>query len=145
MHPIDPVANVCIGKKRKTRCEYPTTAGSCLGCQQRGTTCVSQEFDHGITPFITPSATEAVADANETVASRLTRLESLLQKVVEKVIPEDSGNHRANTRDTGLSEDETLIEDGKITPDFEVSGHNPQNESSLYRAGVCNPTPPKYT
>ncbi|CAM1501244.1 Fc.00g104060.m01.CDS01 [Cosmosporella sp. VM-42] len=128
-------------KKRKTRCEYPETAGPCVGCQQRGTDCVSQEFDHTLTPSITPSAAEVSVDPDATVTGRLTRLESLLQKVVEKVIKEDPSTERSNPRVTGLSEDGTLVEDDTISPGVEALAHNPQRQTSLFYSAVISEPP----
>ncbi|KAI0143968.1 hypothetical protein F4776DRAFT_675543 [Hypoxylon sp. NC0597] len=65
-------------RRRKTRCQFSSsTATICIGCEARGTTCVSQEF-----------AEEQQQTPERGLSQRLTRVEGLLEKLVERIAPD---------------------------------------------------------
>jgi len=66
------------GRRRKIRCVYPSDAAQiCVSCDSRGTNCVSQEFPDDQTQ--TP---------DRRVTQRLGRVEEMLEKLVEKIMPD---------------------------------------------------------
>ncbi|KAH8896880.1 hypothetical protein GQ53DRAFT_838337 [Thozetella sp. PMI_491] len=68
-------------KRRKTRCFFDRpTATACIGCQRRGTYCMSQEFVD--VPMSEPR--------DDQVLDRLKRVEHMLESIVNKVPAEDS-------------------------------------------------------
>ncbi|KAI1816292.1 hypothetical protein GGS20DRAFT_583671 [Poronia punctata] len=70
-------------RRRKIRCVYASdNAEICAGCDTRGTNCVSQEFPDGQTQI-----------QDRRVTQRLGRVEEMLEKLVEKIMP-DSYNVR---------------------------------------------------
>ncbi|KAI1092652.1 hypothetical protein F5B19DRAFT_483249 [Rostrohypoxylon terebratum] len=72
-------------RRRKIRCQYnPATASICIGCEARGTTCVSQEF-----PDEQPPSTERC------LTQRMTRVESMLEKIIERITPGSYSSSRS--------------------------------------------------
>ncbi|KAI0399548.1 hypothetical protein F4802DRAFT_32265 [Xylaria palmicola] len=64
-------------RRRKIRCLYPSEdAAVCINCESRGTNCVSQEF-----------ADEQTSAPDRRVTQRLGRVEEMLEKLVEKIMP----------------------------------------------------------
>ncbi|KAI0386590.1 hypothetical protein F5Y04DRAFT_66649 [Hypomontagnella monticulosa] len=64
-------------RRRKTRCQFESaTATVCIGCEARGTTCVSQEF---------PDEQPPTSDRG--LSQRLSRVEGLLERLVEHIDP----------------------------------------------------------
>lgn len=85
----------------------------CVGCQRRGTPCRSQEFGDD----------EAVTDEGLSVRARLIRVEILLEKLMEKVLPEERGD-----QDHSLgSAEENPVEKGPLSQ-FRANEH--ENTSS---------------
>ncbi|KAI1778280.1 hypothetical protein F4818DRAFT_292568 [Hypoxylon cercidicola] len=75
-------------RRRKTRCKYASDAAAvCVGCEQRGTTCRSQEF-----PDAQPPASE------RGLSQRLSRVEGMLERLVERIAPDTYTPHRVCER-----------------------------------------------
>ncbi|KAI1081233.1 hypothetical protein F5B20DRAFT_79912 [Whalleya microplaca] len=65
-------------RRRKLRCQFSSDEATiCVGCKSRGTTCMSQEF---------PDEQPSTQDAG--ITQRLSRVENLLEKLVERVMPD---------------------------------------------------------
>ncbi|KAI0147012.1 hypothetical protein GGR57DRAFT_281736 [Xylariaceae sp. FL1272] len=65
-------------RRRKIRCQYASEeAKICIGCESRGTNCVSQEF-----------ADQQTATPERRITQRLGRVEEMLEKLVEKIMPD---------------------------------------------------------
>ncbi|KAI1129153.1 hypothetical protein F5Y10DRAFT_239007 [Nemania abortiva] len=65
-------------RRRKIRCLYASEdAAICVNCESRGTNCVSQEF-----------ADEQASAPDRRVTQRLGRVEEMLEKLVEKIMPD---------------------------------------------------------
>ncbi|KAI1274610.1 hypothetical protein F5Y07DRAFT_212843 [Xylaria sp. FL0933] len=65
-------------RRRKIRCLYPSEdAPICINCESRGTNCVSQEF-----------VDEQSSAPDRRVTQRLGRVEEMLEKLVEKIMPD---------------------------------------------------------
>ncbi|KAI0856411.1 hypothetical protein F4860DRAFT_402547 [Xylaria cubensis] len=65
-------------RRRKIRCIYPSEDASvCVNCESRGSSCVSQEF-----------ADEQASTPDRRVTQRLGRVEEMLEKLVEKIMPD---------------------------------------------------------
>ncbi|KAI0107145.1 hypothetical protein GGR51DRAFT_548484 [Nemania sp. FL0031] len=76
-------------RRRKIRCLYSSEdAAICVNCESRGTNCVSQEF-----------ADEQSSAPDRRVTQRLGRVEEMLEKLVEKIMPDSysSGKGRPST------------------------------------------------
>lgn len=56
----------------------------CIGCKQRGTTCRSQEFDD-------ENAPEPGQKPDPPIARRLDRLEQMMERLVDKIVPDEAG------------------------------------------------------
>ncbi|KAK0669851.1 hypothetical protein QBC41DRAFT_372984 [Cercophora samala] len=100
-------------RRRKIRCQFGKQDDSvCLPCQARGSVCRSQEFVDAQPPQL----------PDRRLAQRLARLEDLVAKVVDRVMPEaGSGNSSAQGQSRTSSptpSDETLMSDvdGQETP-----------------------------
>ncbi|KAI1107084.1 hypothetical protein F4804DRAFT_340088 [Jackrogersella minutella] len=64
-------------RRRKTRCQYSSPAATvCIGCEARGTTCMSQEFSD-----------EQPPSSERGLSLRMSRVESMLEKIVERIAP----------------------------------------------------------
>ncbi|KAI1763967.1 hypothetical protein GGR53DRAFT_339907 [Hypoxylon sp. FL1150] len=75
-------------RRRKTRCHFSSvTATVCAGCEQRGTSCLGQEF-----PDEPPPTSE------RGLAQRLSRVEGMLERLVERIAPEHYTSERAQDR-----------------------------------------------
>ncbi|KAL7622946.1 hypothetical protein AAE478_006625 [Parahypoxylon ruwenzoriense] len=74
----DPQGNAqLLGMRRKTRCQFSSSAAAvCIGCEARKTACVSQEF-----------ADEQPQESERGLSQRLSRVEGLLEKIVEQITP----------------------------------------------------------
>ena len=63
-------------KRRKEKCFFDHSAATCIGCQRRGTKCISQEYsDEGST---------APHDGPRQLGDRLVRVEALIEQLMEK-------------------------------------------------------------
>lgn len=75
------------GKRRKTRCHFTSpTSEVCVGCQQRETPCVTQEYEEDSGQLQDHNSTGADrSDQNKSngLEDRLERVEALLQKLVD--------------------------------------------------------------
>ncbi|KAK4208761.1 transcription factor sdnS [Rhypophila decipiens] len=70
-------------RRRKIRCQYAGNDTVCLPCQARGSTCRSQEYvDKDTRPSQQP---------DRRMAQRLGRLEDLMARLVDRIIPEAGG------------------------------------------------------
>ncbi|KAI0009897.1 hypothetical protein F4779DRAFT_340894 [Xylariaceae sp. FL0662B] len=68
-------------RRRKIRCQFSSDEATiCIGCETRGSKCMSQEF-----PDLQPSAQD------QGMEQRLSRVEGLLEKLVEWVTPDSHG------------------------------------------------------
>ncbi|KAI0388726.1 hypothetical protein F5Y17DRAFT_181624 [Xylariaceae sp. FL0594] len=81
-------------RRRKIRCVYPSDAAQiCINCDLRGTNCVSQEFsdEQGHAP-------------DRRLTQRLGRVEEMLEKLVEKIMPDSyTVGRRASKSDSAGS------------------------------------------
>lgn len=72
-------------KRRKIRCNFGSAADTvCIGCQRRGTHCLSQEY---------PEEASRPAEKNQQIGDRIVRVEALIEQLVRKVrnpSPQDS-------------------------------------------------------
>ncbi|KAI0537134.1 hypothetical protein GGR58DRAFT_359489 [Xylaria digitata] len=130
-------------RRRKIRCLYPSEDASiCTNCESRGTNCISQEF-----------ADEQSSPPDRRVTQRLGRVEEMLEKLVEKIMPDSyttSGRGRPTVVSPASAESDDLesVEDtcpfsvGK-PPMFDVLA--PLRYNGRPPDGVCHsgdlPTP----
>ncbi|KAI1332559.1 hypothetical protein F5Y16DRAFT_418564 [Xylariaceae sp. FL0255] len=132
-----------VRRRRKIRCQYQSDdAPTCINCETRGTKCVSQEFADEQTP--TPE---------RRITQRLGRVEEMLEKLVEKIMPDSYSNRgveRATTppdsvdddNDTDPTEGSCPISRGK-TPILALLGslrENPKESTSCRPAGPPTPS-----
>lgn len=82
-----PLTFPTTGKRRKTRCHFTSlTSDVCVGCQQRETPCVTQEYEEDSGKFQeAPAANADRLDQNKNsrLEDRLERVEALLQRLVD--------------------------------------------------------------
>ncbi|KAK1753881.1 transcription factor sdnS [Echria macrotheca] len=81
-------------RRRKIRCQFGPVDDVCLPCQARGSTCRSQEFIDDAKP----------QPADRKLAQRLGRLEDLMARLVDRIVPEVT----AKTRPTGQTPQKSL-------------------------------------
>lgn len=63
-------------KRRKIRCNFGSAADTlCIGCQRRGTHCLSQEY---------PEEASRPAEKNQQIGDRIVRVEALVEQLVRK-------------------------------------------------------------
>ncbi|KAI1171382.1 hypothetical protein F4777DRAFT_55410 [Nemania sp. FL0916] len=80
-------------RRRKIRCLYPSDDASiCIGCESRGTNCVSQEFTD-----------EQASAPDRRVTQRLGRVEEMLEKLVEKIMPDSYSASREHSTGTSAA------------------------------------------
>ncbi|KAI1260950.1 hypothetical protein F5Y18DRAFT_419807 [Xylariaceae sp. FL1019] len=90
-------------RRRKIRCQYASEEASiCTGCESRDTNCVSQEF-----------ADEQTPTSERRITQRLGRVEEMLEKLVEKIMPESytigqSGQHEETPSAASADDDDDL-------------------------------------
>uniref|UniRef100_A0A8H7K8N4 Zn(2)-C6 fungal-type domain-containing protein n=1 Tax=Bionectria ochroleuca TaxID=29856 RepID=A0A8H7K8N4_BIOOC len=71
-------------KRRKTRCFFESpTATTCVGCQRRGTACIGQEF---------VDVPVSRRDEDPPTRERLERIESMLQRLTDRVFSSDGSS-----------------------------------------------------
>jgi hypothetical protein len=79
-------------KRRKIRCNFGSvTDAVCIGCQRRGTHCLSQEY---------PEEESRPAERGQQIGDRIVRVEALVEQLVRKVgngSPPDSQSSPINT------------------------------------------------
>lgn len=79
-------------KRRKIRCNFGSAADAvCIGCQRRGTHCLSQEY---------PEEASRPAERGQQIGDRIVRVEALVEQLVRKVgngSPQDSQSSPINT------------------------------------------------
>ncbi|KAI1380836.1 hypothetical protein F4677DRAFT_199942 [Hypoxylon crocopeplum] len=96
-------------RRRKTRCQFTSiTATVCIGCEARGSACVSQEF-----PDEQPPTSE------RGLSQRLSRVEGLLEKVVERLAPDSYTSSRRGERhhtSSASAEDDLDSSSGMLRP-----------------------------
>ncbi|KAH6962196.1 hypothetical protein BKA56DRAFT_598468 [Ilyonectria sp. MPI-CAGE-AT-0026] len=96
-------------KRRKVRCSYSTASASvCIGCDRRGSSCVSQAYPEEAAP-----ATSAGGRGRQ-MGDRIVRVEALIEQLVRRV-GDQSNASTARTDSTALSEDEPIEYDGPNT------------------------------
>ncbi|KAI0554462.1 hypothetical protein F4679DRAFT_297022 [Xylaria curta] len=131
-------------RRRKIRCLYPSEDASiCVNCESRGSSCVSQEF-----------ADEQASTPDRRVTQRLGRVEEMLERLVEKIMPDTyNASRRRPTSPSAEAADaaEPESDDGGICafsvgkpPMFDVLG--PLVDCDKAPNGVCSslgdlPTP----
>lgn len=71
-------------RRRKIKCQFEAEDTICIGCKQRGSDCRSQEFDDDNAP-------ESGQKADPPLARRLDKLEQMMGRLVDKIVPEESG------------------------------------------------------
>ncbi|KAI1113506.1 hypothetical protein F5Y14DRAFT_208027 [Nemania sp. NC0429] len=77
-------------RRRKIRCIYPSEDASiCINCESRSANCVSQEF-----------ADEQAVTPDRRVTQRLGRVEEMLEKLVERIMPDSYSSGRARPTST---------------------------------------------
>ncbi|RSL51786.1 hypothetical protein CEP54_011241 [Fusarium duplospermum] len=91
-------------KRRKSRCHFPSlTSEVCVGCQQRETPCVTQEYEEDSSKIQEHLATGAEAldqNKNNGLEDRLERVEALLQKLVDTGVSFSSPGINRRNADT---------------------------------------------
>ncbi|KAF2966941.1 hypothetical protein GQX73_g6627 [Xylaria multiplex] len=93
-------------RRRKIRCLYPSEDASiCSNCESRGTNCISQEF-----------ADEQSSPPDRRVTQRLGRVEEMLEKLVEKIMP-DSYTSNGRGRPTVISPASAEPDDPELVND----------------------------
>lgn len=113
------------GRRRKTRCKYESsTATVCVGCEARGTACVSQEFTG-----------EPPPTSEGGLSQRLSRVEALLEALVEKVTP-----HSCTCGQTG---ERPLTSSASAEDELDSSSDNihPQANDGPHAIGLFEPLP----
>ncbi|KAK4442518.1 transcription factor sdnS [Podospora aff. communis PSN243] len=81
-------------RRRKIRCQFgPGDDVVCLPCQARGSTCRSQEFVDDARP----------QQPDKRLAQRLGRLEDLMTKLVDRMVPDAAAKARPRTQRVSLS------------------------------------------
>ncbi|KAI1424103.1 hypothetical protein F5Y12DRAFT_715633 [Xylaria sp. FL1777] len=99
-------------RRRKIRCLYPSEDASiCSNCESRGTNCVSQEF-----------ADEQSSPPDRRVTQRLGRVEEMLEKLVEKIMPDSNtpGGRGRSMDASPASADPAELESASISCPFSV-------------------------
>ncbi|KAK0616198.1 hypothetical protein B0T14DRAFT_242195 [Immersiella caudata] len=91
-------------RRRKIRCQFrPGDDVVCLPCQARGSTCRSQEFADDARPQA----------PDRRLAQRLGRLEDLMTKLVDRMVPDANANNRPRARvSSSPSTERSQAEDG---------------------------------
>ncbi|CAJ2502786.1 Uu.00g101800.m01.CDS01 [Anthostomella pinea] len=94
-------------RKRKIRCLYPSEdAPTCAGCDARGATCVSQEFADELPPA-----------PDRRLTQRLGRVEDLLERLVEKIMPDSyTPERRAVGSSSSVSVEDEIDPTGGACP-----------------------------
>ncbi|SPO07118.1 uncharacterized protein DNG_09812 [Cephalotrichum gorgonifer] len=99
-------------RRRKTRCHFDSQNDTvCAGCKTRGTACNSQEYDDE----------RVQVPHDRRIAQRLSRLENLMERLVDQVQPKGGGVASASAPDALVS----------LRAAVRVGGHHP-------RRRVCN-------
>ncbi|KAK3375522.1 hypothetical protein B0T24DRAFT_202021 [Lasiosphaeria ovina] len=89
-------------RRRKIRCQFgPGNDVVCLPCQGRGSSCRSQEFVDESRPQQQP---------DRRMAQRLGRLEDLMSKLVDRILPESISSSRS--RDVSPASSDDTVADG---------------------------------
>ncbi|KAI0974092.1 hypothetical protein F4678DRAFT_470759 [Xylaria arbuscula] len=99
-------------RKRKIRCLYSSeNASICVNCESRGTNCVSQEF---------PDEQSSSSDGR--VTQRLGRVEEMLEKLVEKIMPDSytTGGRGRSTESSPASAEGADLESADSPCPFSV-------------------------
>ncbi|KAK0732908.1 hypothetical protein B0T26DRAFT_622077, partial [Lasiosphaeria miniovina] len=92
-------------RRRKIRCQFgPGNDAVCLPCQGRGSSCRSQEFVDESRPQQQP---------DRRMAQRLGRLEDLMSKLVDRILPESISSSRS--RDVSPASSDDTVDDGTST------------------------------
>lgn len=102
-------------KRRKVRCSYSTPSASvCIGCDRRGSSCVSQAYPEEAAP-----ATSAGGRGRQ-MGDRIVRVEALIEQLVRRV-GDQSNASTARTDSAALSEEDPSECDGPNTV-FSIPG-----------------------
>ncbi|KAI1140439.1 hypothetical protein F5Y05DRAFT_318109 [Hypoxylon sp. FL0543] len=102
-------------RRRKTRCQFSTaTATTCIGCEARGTACVSQEF-----------VDEQPQARERGLSQRLSRVEVLLEKLVDRITPDSYTSSRLHhtTLPSSASAGDELDSSSNISSPFAAEHH----------------------
>lgn len=117
-------------KKRKERCIFVNEDVTCVSCQKRSTTCISQEFPDDSTPRRSDSQS----------AGDLQRVESLLQQLLNRL---DAGQSEIYGRFQADRPGDRL-DKSKASPKLEpqsVQRDSDQNGTGVYSDGSVNSLP----
>ncbi|KAK2615535.1 hypothetical protein N8I77_002282 [Diaporthe amygdali] len=103
-------------RKRKIKCQFDSPEDAvCVGCKQRETACRSQEFDDSDVP-------EAGQKPDPPLAKRLDRLEQMMERIVDRIVPDDADNagpssnqHPHSRRSRSASTNERHVRAGRIS------------------------------
>lgn len=126
------------GRRRKTRCHFDSQSDAvCAGCKARGTSCTSQEYDDEDTPARVPH--------DRRVAQRLSRLEALMETLVEQVRPASEGSGSSarmgslsGSASVSASEGPRFSEsDGGYTPATSLDGWDPPAGGTPSTGKLC--------
>lgn len=92
-------------KRRKIRCNFGAeTDAVCIGCQRRGTSCISQEY---------PEEALLPADKGRQMGDRIVRVEALIEQLVKKVGADGIASVPPSVRPTEPNHD---LSPGILTP-----------------------------
>ncbi|OTA70289.1 hypothetical protein K449DRAFT_361328 [Hypoxylon sp. EC38] len=106
-------------RRRKTRCQFSSsTATICIGCEARGTTCVSQEF-----------AEEQPQMPERGLSQRLNRVEGLLEKIVARIAPD--------TYTSGRVPDQALSSSASVGDQLDSSSDILRPSAADHHSVVC--------
>ncbi|KAI8624435.1 hypothetical protein F5Y19DRAFT_314976 [Xylariaceae sp. FL1651] len=130
-------------RRRKIRCQYSSEdAVVCNGCESRGTNCVSQQF-----------ADEQAPAPDRRITQRLGRVEEMLEKLVDKIMPDSYSAGRssragvspasaAGDDDPVSAEDECPLSAAIKPPIFDLLGSFQENhEKTQTNCGASPLTP----
>ncbi|KAL6408954.1 C6 zinc finger domain-containing protein [Ilyonectria robusta] len=97
-------------KRRKVRCSYSTPSASvCIGCDRRGSSCVSQAYPEEAAP-----ATSAGGRGRQ-MGDRIVRVEALIEQLVRRV-GDQSNASTARTDSAALSEEDPTALHAALPP-----------------------------
>ncbi|KAI2613428.1 hypothetical protein GGR54DRAFT_327985 [Hypoxylon sp. NC1633] len=133
-------------KRRKEKCIFGSSTSSstssvkgaiCLGCQRRGTRCVSQEF---------PDDISAPPDGARQMGDRMVRLEAMVEKLIGRLGHDDAhGSWSASSPDGGARQDYGIPTPASIESESTrlLPAHKPQDARRLTEVQVPRADTPR--
>ncbi|KAL2687090.1 hypothetical protein Neosp_004641 [[Neocosmospora] mangrovei] len=110
-----PLTVTTTGKRRKTRCHFTSPMSEvCVGCQQRETPCVTQEYEEDsgqLQENFTTGAERLDQNKNNGLEDRLERVEALLQRLVDNGVSFSSPRKEHRNADTARPSLQSIEED----------------------------------